>query len=717
MLKLALIVISLIISTSTNLPSHAQTNVEPNQDPNKLLLKKSNKRSKNWSTIINQYKSPTITNTTSNDPQYIIPPRPANPDQLEPKSTSFILNETPISHLTKWEFTATKPFADQTENPVFFRGILKLTGEVRENLTRQNVYTVDQKARYLQIRNIPYKRTVTTTTIQPQTMNGLEMRMSLIGNCLQTDVIITDQLCTYTPGLVTDRNSIEPEFFVPTKVDQTSNVGDVVTPASSANMTRPGFQSGANGQILGVDLYFPNTGAYAGNSQSQETSIKRKEETDATFATTFSQVRQIIQANHEKAVLARTTRGFTAFINHGENSAVNLALQAGSQFLPDIQPDLAGSDQPVNTLLNPTLFQSANNVRLPSSSFTIYAAGLGEAKSLTSDITSASQIPSAKYHSLWFGLSPVIDRTINDGETFYQATGPQSAIRSGGEGGGSSDSNISFVSSVNQDTFSSANLKNFYTQVYLNFLRQDVNFVSESIYQEKTRFYPHLSFTGNTTGPDDLLRYYTGVIFSEKTMAYVGVDYTKNTITGWNLQTGAVGYINPDRDYYSQIWARLGKKININANSHITFSGGLTYALDQPQEIDDIYSQSQASEIFLRSQLKWGIVSVGAIYYFGDILPNSYDDRLAIDFSIRPINNLELSAYFAPVDQTTSRSLWGLGINWQLQNEYNSPTLSLSWQNQEYDYGQDSFGNDLLVTDNVFTIFLRFGSPLNPFGR
>lgn len=716
MLKIALIIIAIII-TSANLPSHAQTNLEPNQYSNKLFLKKSHKRSKNWSAIINQYKSQNITNTPSNDPKYIISPQQANPDQLEPKSTSFILNETPISHLTKWEFSANKPFADQTENPVFFRGILKLTGEVTENLTRQNVYTVDQKARYLQIRNVPYKRTVTTTTIQPQTMNGLEMQMSLIGNCIQADVTENNQLCTYTPGLVIDRNSIDPQFFVPTRVNQTSNVGDVVTPASSANMTRPGFQSGANGQILGTDLYFPNTGAYAGNSQSQATSIKRQEEIDATYATTFSHIRQIIKANHEKAVLGRTTRGFTAFINHGENSTVNLVLQAGSQFLPDFIPKLDGSEQPVNTLLNPTLFQSANNARLPTSSFTIYAAGLGEAKSLTANITSASQIPNAQYRSIWFGLSPVIDRTINDGDIFYEATGPQSAISSGGEGGGNSDTNISFVSSVNQDTFSTANLENFYTQIYLNFLRQDVNFVSESIYQEKTRYYPHLSFTGNTTGPDDLLRYYTGVIFSKRTMAYAGVDYTKNTITGWNLQTGAIGYINPDRDYYSQIWARLGKKININTNSHITFSGGFTYAIDQPQEIDDIYSQSQASELFLRSHLKWRIASVGAIYYFGDILPNSYDDRLAFDFSIRPVNNLEFSAYFAPIDQTSSRSLWGLGINWQLQNQYNSPTLSLSWQNQEYDYGQDNFGNDLLVTDNIFTIFLRFGSPRNPFGR
>jgi len=123
------------------------------------------------------------------------------------------------------------------------------------------------------------------------------------------------------------------------------------------NMTRPGFQSGANGQILGVDLYFPNTGAYAGNSQSQETTIQREEEIEPTFATTFSHVRQIIKANHEKAVLGRTTRGFTTFINHGENSAANLAIQAGSQFLPDFIPDLAGSDQPVNTLLNQYLRQ------------------------------------------------------------------------------------------------------------------------------------------------------------------------------------------------------------------------------------------------------------------------------------------------------------------------------------------------------------------------
>jgi hypothetical protein len=714
MFKLTVIIITLIIS-NFNLPSQAQTNLGPNQGPNRLLLKKLNKRSKNWSTIINQYKSQTITNSPSNDPKYIIPPRQAAPDQLDPLSTSLILNETPISHRTEWEFSASKPLADNTEIPVFFRGIIKLTGEVTENLTRQNIYTVDQKARYLQIRNVPYKRTVTTTTIQPQTMNGLQIQMSLIGNCIKVGIIQTNQLCTYTPGLVTDRNSLDPDFFVPTRIDQTSNVGDIVTPASIAAITQPGFQLGANGQSIGLDLYFPNTGAYAGNSQSQETTIKREEDIDATFATTFSQVRQVIKANHEKAVLGRTTRGFTAFLNNGENSAVNLAIQGGSLFLPDYIPELPGSDQPVNTLLNPTLFQAANNARLPSNSLTIYNIGLGEAKSLTGDITKASDIPPAKYHSIWLGLSPVIDRTINDGDLFYQPTGPQSALRSGGEGG--QNENISFVSSVNQNVFSTANLENFYTQVYLNFLQQDINFVQESIYEEKTTYYPHLSLTGNKTGPDDILRYYTGVIFSEKTMAYAGLDYTKNTASGWNLNTGAIGYINPDRDYYSQIWGRLAKRIDINPQTNITFAGGITYALDQPQEIDDIYSQSQASELFLRSNIKWGIFAVGAIYYFGDILPNSYDDRLAIDFSIRPIDNLEFSAYFAPIDQTSSRSLWGLGINWQLQNKYNSPTLSLSWQNQEYDYGQDNFGNDLLVTDNVFTIFLRFGSPLNPFQR
>lgn len=178
-------------------------------------------------------------------------------------------------------------------------------------------------------------------------------------------------------------------------------------------------------------MYFPNAGAFPGNTQSQKTEIEREEENDYTIATTMSRVRQVVKANDTEAVLGRTIHGFTVFFDD-ENRRINTAIQAAAQFLPDVIPDLKGSENAVNSNINRHLFLAANNTRLPSSSFTIYSAGVGKAKSLTPDVTSLSQVPRGIYHSIWLGLSPVIKRDIEDSGTFYDPTGPQLAIASAG---------------------------------------------------------------------------------------------------------------------------------------------------------------------------------------------------------------------------------------------------------------------------------------------
>ena len=306
------------------------------------------------------------------------------------------------------------------------------------------------------------------------------------------------------------------------------------------------------------------------------------------------------------------------------------------------------------------------------------------------------------------GLSPIIDRSIEEGRIFYTPTGPQVAIASGGAEGGA-DSNVDLESVVNEDFFSTNNLQNFYAQIYLRVLQQDANFVRESIYREETSYSPHLSFTGNWTGGQDLFRYYTGVIASEKIKLYLGADYTINTVNGWSFRVGGIGYINPDRDYYSQIFGNVAKRFRISKNANLSLSTFFNYAIDRDTKIGDIVNNSPASELAASARLNWGITSVGVTYYFGDILPNSFEDRLLLEFSIRPLKNITFSGYVAPIDETSNRSLYGASVTWRLNNKYNSPTLSLSWQNQEYDYGKDPFGNNLVITDNTFTVLFRVG--------
>ena len=645
------------------------------------------------------------------DPNYIIPPRIAPSERINPSTTTIPLNDTPITHLTEWEFTAGKTFADTTESDLIFNGTLKLDSQVVESLSRNNVYTVDQKGSYFQLRTVPHQRTVTTTTTEPQTMTGLELQMSLTGACILPNSPGGEQ-CTYTPGLVIDRDSIDPKFFVPTRIFQTSQVGDVVTPESLAVMQLPGFQRGANGQEIGLDLYFPNLGTFPINSEIEQKKIDREEEIDSTISGTFSQVRQVVKANDTEAVLGRTVRGITVLADD-ENRLVNTALQLGAQILPDVIPKLEGSTNPANTNINRNLFLAANNTRLPASSFTIYSAGIGRAESLTPGMTNLSQIPTANYNSIWLGLSPVIERSFEAGKTFYEATGAPRAIASAGAEGGA-DTDIELFSAVNDQLFSTANLQDFYAQIYLSFFSRNVNYITEDIYREKTHYYPHLSFTGNFTSSQDVFRYYAGVIAAEDVKGYLGADYTRNTSNGWNFRAGGIGYFNPDRDYYSQLWGSVAKTIRLGQDANLVLATGFNYALDRETKIGDVVSISPASQLTASTRLNWGIISLGLTNYFGDILPNSYENQLLADFTIRPSSNLRLSAYFAPINENSSRSRYGASLLWKLGENYNSPALSLNWQNQEYDYGNDAFGNNLLVTDNVFTVLFRVGAPAGP---
>ncbi|MGB3614933.1 MAG: hypothetical protein WBA10_14160 [Elainellaceae cyanobacterium] len=425
--------------------------------------------------------TPEGTPQTAPDDTYLIQPRRAEDDQVNPLTTTVLLNDVPIDHLTDWDAIASERFSRTIDSNPSGSGTVALSSRVLESLTRDNVYTVDQRGSYLQLRTLPHERIVTTTRRVPQTMLGMELQMSLTGACILPDSASqssADQ-CTYTPGLVTSRNSIDPDFFVPTRVRQPSSVGDVVTLESLAAIRQPGFQRGANGQEIGVDLYFPNLGTFPGNDSDTETDIDRKEDINDTVSGTFSRVRQVVRANDTEAVLGRTIRGMSMLADDG-NRIANTAVQAIAQALPEYMPQIEGSDSPANTNINRNLFLAANNTRLPSSSLTVYSVGRGRARSLTPEVTDLNQVPAARYNSLWLGLSPVIDRSIGTGNLRFEPRGDQRTIASGGgEGGG--DANVDLLSVVNDDIFTNANLQDSYAQIYLDIFAQDIDNVTEQV--------------------------------------------------------------------------------------------------------------------------------------------------------------------------------------------------------------------------------------------
>ncbi|MGB3641802.1 MAG: hypothetical protein WBA39_30130, partial [Rivularia sp. (in: cyanobacteria)] len=647
--------------------------------------------------------------------EYIISPTIAPKEKIHPFTTTLPLNDIPISHLTEWEFYTGATFGDNTNISISAGGIVKVDGRIIESLTKDNVYTVDQKGSYLQLQRIRETRKIELTRNEPQTMTGMQMQMSFTASCLVGEDIeeIEDKKCSYTPGLITDRNSIDPDFFVPTRIVQTANMNEVVTPESLAFMQLPGFQTGANKQKVGLDLYFPNSGAFPGNTQGNQVFYERKEDIQNTQIGLYSQVRQIVKANHEKAVIGRTIRGF-GLITDSDNLLLNSAVQLGNFVLPDVNPRLQGSNKKVNTNINKNLFLAANTVRIPTGSYTFYHAGIGSADSLKPGIKRRSQIPRARFNSVWVGISPVIDRRIEK-ITRYQPTGKQRILSNGG-GEGGIDSNVSLVSVVNGENFSTNELKDFYAQIYLTNFAQDVNLVTGNRFVEDIKYYPHISFTGNITGSLDSLKYYTGVITGKTIKAYAGSDYTRN-FGNLNVSTGAIGYINPDRDYYSQIYGSISQRIGSSRRTNLVLSSRFNYALDRENRIGKIESEAPASLVTLGARANFGSVSFGVVNYFDDILPNSVDKTLIADLAIKFSNNFQLTGFYTPINEASSQSRYGATAKLRLGGKYNSPTMSLSWTNNFYDLGQDSEGIKLRFTDNVFKVLFRIGGRGNPFNK
>lgn len=643
---------------------------------------------------------PTITKAqkqSSKDPKYIVPPYIVPNKKVHPLTTKLLLNGTNINHLTTGEIIGGVSFGDTRSTIFDVNGIIQLNSQIKKSVSRKNILVREQKGSYIQLQTVNKKRQVLVNTKQPQTLTGIDVQLSLIGSCIEDP----DNLCTFTPSLVTDENLIDPASLQPTRFLAPTQFGDVVTSESFAAIQEPGFQGGLDGQEIGVNLSFPNTGSSFGNTQSDKGFITREETIRNTPAAFYSTVRQVFKANEKKAVVGRTVRGLGLIINE-KNSLLNSSLQLTHLFLPDAEPKIKSGVNPANKNINPNLFFAVNNARQPNNSKTIYHAGLGEA---ITPSKKNQKIPAARFNSIWFGLSPV--KTINlSGDSRFQIIGDPIVTTAGGSEGGA-DFNGNFISEIDGQSFTSANLENVYSQIYLTGLQRDANLLSSSSFKEVTNYYPHISISGNITGSKNIFRYYGGLITSKNLKTYLGADFTRNTLNGWTYSVGGIAYTNPDRDYYSQIQGSLSKKINLSKKSLLLLSTGFNYALDGNTKVDGVEISNSASSVRLGATAQFGSFSLGLMNYFGDILPNSIDNSLFVNLGIKLSNNFQISGYYKPIDESNSSSRYGASANWKLNNNIKSPIVSISWTNNEYKFGTDAGGNKLNINDNRFTFLLK----------
>ena len=180
---------------------------------------------------------------------------------------------------------------------------------------------------------------------------------------------------------------------------------------------------------------------------------------------------------------------------------------------------------------------------------------------------------------------------------------------------------------------------------------------------------------------------------------------------------GAIGYLNPDRDYYSQVLGNLAKKIIVNKNANLTLSTAFNYALDREIMIGSTVIISPANYVTLGAKANLGNVYFGLTNYLGDLLPESIENTLLANLELRISRNIIFNAYYIPINNNSSRSRYGASANLRLGKNYNSPSLIFNWANNEYDFGSDPVGRKLVTTDNVFSIVFKIRQPANPFDR
>lgn len=633
--------------------------------------------------------------------RYQKPPRVIPDQKVNPFITSIKLNGSIISHLTQWELASGYSFGNSISSNLNVNGLYRLNSKIIQSLSIDNVFTSEQTGTYLQLQTVRTQRELTILRKVPQTLQGIELQMTFLGPC--SGINDTAQLCSLSPSLITDKTSLDPKFLFPTRIFQPGTIGEAVSPETLSLLSQPGFQLGGNGKQVGIDLYFPNIGALPGNDQTDETAVIRSESIETTPVMSISRIRQIIKANHNRAVLGRTIRGFP-LIPNDQDQGVNLAVQLAAEILPDVEPQLEGTLEAASTNINKNLFFAANNVRLPENSFTIYQAGLGSA---IHPHQQDQQVitPSASFNSVWLGLSPITTFSQREDLLYEPTSGERVLVTAGGEGG--RGSNHAFSSTVNSQTFSSAELSNFYTQIYITFFNRDINFVTETKFTETTKYYPHLSLSGNITSSDSIFRYYGGVIATNSPKFYIGADYTK-FLKNWTFNLEGVLYNNSDQNYYSHISGAVSRTFLISSNANLILSSAFNYAFGRDETQLGI---SPVNFVTIGARANWGPVSLG-ITKFLQVLPHSLDSTLTADIGIQLGQRGRLSAFWSPGKISSN---YGALAQYRFGDGYNSPTISLSWSRENYSLGVDQFARPLSGRNDVFLLLFRFGAPARPF--
>jgi hypothetical protein len=646
------------------------------------------------------------TPAATQDPRYLIPPQALDPKAVDPFATQFILNGNKVSHFSTAVVNIGDEFGSFRNGDLSFDAYKLLGASNVQSVTSDRVVRVKSQLEVAGARSIVQNQDISISVAQPQTLLGFREQISVMGDCLDN----SGRTCTFLPGIKIDKSVLDPQKLQPTGARITSQFSDVISPASVAAIQQPGFQGGANGDEYGIDLYLPAVGVVS-SSESPVLTGSRQEKFGTGVAIYDARLTQNFATNGRESSLGRTIRSLN-YINGDNNQLLNLGVTALSQVLPEIQsPPLAPGLPGAKIVVNPNLYRAANTIRIPENSLTVYQGGTGYAASFGSD----PRIPPAANHqALWIGLSPVVQRSVTQ-DYHYVTLGEPTIVASGGGEGGTVPVSVN----LNNFGFSSVGLQNAYSQGYVTVYNQKVDRVDVSTISQRTDYFPHISFTGTRLNENTLWRYFTGAIFnvglqssqtSPDLKAYVGTDYSIVNPRGVSFSVGGVGYVNPDPEHYSQLFANANRSIALGANprNNLVFGVNANYIADGAITLKSVPITTNQSFVNAGVALNLGNVSIGGTQFFGNLLPGSIESKTVFNIGWKVNNRLKLGAFVSAFDRNISTNPIGASLSWGLDPNSNS-LLALSWNAAEIDFRRTLGPTANIYRDNTVSVSVRYG--------
>jgi hypothetical protein len=628
----------------------------------------------------------------------LIPPKAVDPQQVDPFSTQFVLNGDKISHLTSTVAKSGFESGNFRTSDLNFNVYQVIRADNIQRVTKDRVVRVNTQIESVGINSVAQSREITTVTSTPQTLLGVRQQVSLAAKCQAN----SEQTCTYLPGISIDDSTIDPRKLQPTGVKITSQYGDIISPTSLATIEQPGFQGGANGERFGVDLYLPAVGLVATPwSLNAPATGVRREHLQTAVAVNYTQMNRDFATNGVESTLSQTIRSVN-YIQNDRHQLLNLAVQAFSRLLPEVRTGVAPGVPGARIVVNPNLYRAANAVRIPDNSQTIYQTGAGAALSRGQD---PQILPGASHQAIWLGLSPVVERKFSSDYYYLTRNSPQIVNSGGGEGG------IPVAVNLNNYGFNSSNLQNPYSQGYVTVYNRDVDRYNIETFSHRTDYYPHISLTGVKMSANSLWRYYTGAIATigspSPIKAYIGTDYSIANKQGLRIGIGGIGYLNPDPEYATQLFASASQSIRLGANprNNLIFGTNANYIVNE-LTVRSIPVRSTQSYLNAGIALEIGDVSIGATQFFGNLLPASTENKTTFNVGWKITERLNIGAFYTAVDRNISTEPYGASLSLALDPSSNS-LLYLGWNATEIDFRRTLGSNANIYRDRTVSISVR----------